>query len=407
MSTARESDCVVVGGGPAGMICALELARAGLSVLLLEKTRTMERTFRGESLSPDAVLLLDRVGVLDDIRKAGALVTRRLEISEGGRALMSTEFADYDYPQRFPMEVPQPTLLRAFDTAGAREEGLEVVRGAGVTSLLEEDGRVVGVVYSGPDGPQEVRADLVIAADGRYSPVLEMSGLPSRRIPLTRDVVWMRTPLPEEWDTETYRIRMRGAGHGLFIPTYPDEVRVGFNIPKGGVAELRKEGIDALHQRITELAPELGDRIREHVTRFADTSVLDIFTSQTPRWSRPGLVLIGDAAHTLTPILGQGVNHALVDGVTLAGLLGEAAHAHGDPTLRRAAFDDAATRFQAEREPEVAMSRRLQMRQERLFTAGHPLAVVARSGLYQAMHSSRTLRTRMLANAYFRLQRAA
>src|SRR5206468_8409214 len=125
--------------------------------------------------------------------------------------------------------------------------------------------------------------------------------------------VWMKLPLPREWDPETYRIRINGDRHGLFIPTYPDLLRVGFNIPKGGLKELRQQGIAALYARLDELAPELTEAARAAITGWSDTSLLDIFTSIVPQWSRPGLALIGDAAHTLSPILGQGVNHALMD----------------------------------------------------------------------------------------------
>jgi 2-polyprenyl-6-methoxyphenol hydroxylase-like FAD-dependent oxidoreductase len=240
------------------------------------------------------------------------------------------------------------------------------------------------------------------AADGRYSKTRELSGLPFVKEPLDRDVVWLRVPRPDGWERGSYRIRLHGARHALLIPTYPDDIRVGFNIPKGGLRELRKGGIGALHARLDELAPELAKTVREHVTGWSGTTVLDIFTVATPQWSRPGLVLIGDAAHTLTPILGQGVNHALIDGHTLAALLDRPLRAAG---LRRAELIRTATlRFQADREAAVRVSRGLQLRQERAFTFGNPLAVTARSTLYRALGASRFLQQRMLCTAYFQLQ---
>ncbi|WP_424187556.1 FAD-dependent oxidoreductase [Actinokineospora sp. G85] len=394
-------DVCVVGGGPAGLALALELARAGVEVAVVEQSGHFNRSFRGESVSPDAVLVLDRLGVLDKIMAEGALVTTRLEITEAGRTVLDADFADFDYPHRYPLELPQPTLLGVLDNIASGFDNFTMHRQSKLVGLVEEDGAVVGVRVKTPSGEQEIRSKIVVGADGRFSKTLEMSGLAHERVPLERDVVWLKLPLPPEWDTETYRVRINGDRHGLFIPTYPDMVRVGFNIPKGGLRDLRKQGIGALHDKIDELAPELSDLVRERVTSYSDTSMLDIFTSVVPRWSRDGLVVIGDAAHTLTPILGQGVNHALIDAVTLAPMLASAL-AQDD---QRAALRAATAEFQAVREPEIKRSRGLQLRQERMFTFGSKAGVLLRSTLYRAMNASPFLRQRVLADAYFRLQR--
>ncbi|OSY42806.1 MULTISPECIES: FAD-dependent oxidoreductase [Pseudonocardia] len=399
----ERTDVCVIGGGPAGLSLALGLARDGHRVTVLEQSARFDRSFRGESLSPDGVWLLDRLGVLDTIGERGALTVQRLEISEGGTTVFATEFEQFRFPRRFPMEIPQPTLLRALAEAAAEYPGFTLQHGCTALELLESDGVVTGVRYRGPDGPRELTAALVVGADGRYSKVRTMSGLDATIRPLDRDVVWLRLPRPDGWDPAAYRIRLDRARHALFIPTYPDDIRIGFNIPKGGLKELRRSGIGELHRRIDELAPELAGPLRDTVTGWAGTTVLDIFTATVPRWSRPGLVLIGDSAHTLTPILGQGVNHALIDGHTLAGLLAAPLRAAGE--RRRALVDTALLRFQDERENAVRVSRGLQLRQERAFTFGSRAAVAARSGLYRALGSSPYLQRRMLGSAYFQLQR--
>jgi 2-polyprenyl-6-methoxyphenol hydroxylase-like FAD-dependent oxidoreductase len=394
-------DVCIVGGGPAGLTLGLELARDGCVVAVVEQSGHFNRSFRGESISPDAVLLLDRLGLLGDIMAAGSLVTRRMEITENGRVVMRTEFDDFDYEYRYPMEVPQPTLLGALAAAAGRNTNFSLIRRTSVVNLVKQDDVVTGIRCIGPDGEVVIKARLTVGADGRYSKVLDMSGLSYRRLPLERDVVWMKLPLPSGWDPETYRIRIKGDHHGLFIPTYPDLMRVGFNIPKGGLKELRQQGIEALYARLDELAPELTAAARTAITGWSDTSLLDIFTSIVPQWSRPGLTLIGDAAHTLSPILGQGVNHALMDAMALAPLIFEALDRGGRPATLMSATDE----FQRTREPDVRRARSLQLRQERMFTFGNRPAVLLRTMVYRALNSSSFLRNRVLSDVYFPLQK--
>ncbi|MEU1304356.1 FAD-dependent oxidoreductase [Streptomyces shenzhenensis] len=403
-TTELTAEVCVVGGGPAGLTLAVELARRSVSVVVLEQSGHFDRSFRGESVSPDSVWLLDRLGVLARLDGACQQM-HRMEIVDSGSTVLRADFRRFRYPHPYPVELPQPALLSALAGLGQEEhaEHFTLVRRATATRLLRADGdsgAVTGVTARTPEGELTVRAALTVAADGRFSKVREMSGLSYTKLPLDRDVVWLKLPFPAEWDDRTYRVRIRGDQHGLFIPTHPDSVRVGFNIPKGGLKELRAEGLPALYERLDRLAPELARSVRAEIRSWSDTSMLDIFTTVVPRWSMPGLVLIGDAAHTLTPILGQGVNHAIIDGVTLAPLLREAFDAGGSEVALLAAN----ARFQRAREESVATSRGLQLRQERLF-ALHGAGGVVRRSLYRVVDRSQKLKERVLGSAYFQLQR--
>ncbi|CBG73342.1 putative oxidoreductase [Streptomyces scabiei 87.22] len=401
MTAELTAQVCVVGGGPAGLTLAVELAKRSVSVVVLEQSGHFNRSFRGESVSPDSVWLLDRLGLLDRLDGTYAQM-HHMEIIDSGSTVLSVDFSDFRYPHPYPVELPQPALLSALADAGREHPGFTLRQSATAVALLREQGDsgpVTGVRARTPDGDLVVRAALTVAADGRFSKVREMSGLPYEKQPLDRDVVWLRLPFPEEWDSHTYRIRIRGGEHGLFIPTHPDSVRVGLNIPKGGLKDLRAQGLGALHERLDRLAPELSTTVRKEVKAWSDTSMLDIFTTVVPRWSMPGLVLMGDAAHTLTPILGQGVNHAIIDAVTLAPLVGEALADDSAAALVRAGEE-----FQRSREEAVRRSRALQLRQERLFALDGRLGGLARRSLYRVVDRNQALQQKVLARAYFQVQ---
>ncbi|MDF4250003.1 FAD-dependent monooxygenase [Streptomyces sp. WMMB303] len=408
--SALSADVCVVGGGPGGRALALALTRLGVDVVLLEKrdpARGAGPAFRGESVSPDGVRLLDRLGVWERVRGTAHRVDR-LEIRDAGRRVLDLRFADFPYRYRHPAELPQEALLAALAEQTARQPGsCTVLEPATAVGLLLEGPAVTGVWARTPTGTVRVEAPLTVGADGRYSAVRRLSGLQERvrHRPLERDVVWLKLPFPADWDRRVYRVRIAGDSHGLFLPCADGTVRVGLNIPKGGLRELRAGGLDLLCARIGRLAPEAGEAAHGSLRAWSDTALLDIFTAEVPRWSAPGVVLVGDAAHTLSPVLGQGVNHALADADVLAPLAAEALGR--DRRARGRALRTALDLFQQRRAPEVRRSRALQLRQERMFALTAPAATALRRAVYRALDASPALRRRVLAPAYFPGRRPA
>ncbi|MDJ1133930.1 FAD-dependent oxidoreductase [Streptomyces iconiensis] len=441
-----ETEVCVVGGGPGGRALALALTQLGRGVVLLEKrdpARSAGPSFRGESVSPDGVRLLDGLGVLDHVREATHRVDR-LEIQDAGHRVLRVRFEDFPYAYRHPVELAQPVLLSALaarthalatrthphaQAEAARTQGAGESTAAGECTVLEpavavglltEGAAVTGVRATTPRGPVEIGAALTVGADGRNSAVRRLAGLDThaRRTPLERDVIWMKLPFPAAWDRRTYRVRIGRRGHGLFLPSTDGTVRVGLNVAKGGLRALRSGGLDHLRTRLAQLAPEAADAVHEGLSGWSDTTLLDIFTTEVPRWSAPGVVLIGDAAHTLSPILGQGINHALADAVALAPLVARALgpagrdggggartgtgggagrrSGHGGGPLSLALGD-----FQRQREGDVRRSRALQLRQERMFALTAPAAGVLRRSVYRTVNASPALQRRVLAPAYF------
>ncbi|MFV2117029.1 FAD-dependent monooxygenase [Streptomyces sp. Act-28] len=397
MTEQITADACVIGGGPAGLVFALALAATGREVVVVEKSEDFDRSFRGESILPDSVWLLDQLGLLQPLRDQNVLEAHGLEISENGRPVLRVDFDRFDQPRPYPMEIPQPMLLRVVAEAASRYPGYRMIRPARAVALLREGGRVTGARCRTPQGDLDIVSPLTIGADGRYSKIRDMAGIDFHKAPLDRDVLWFKMPYPKAWEPNRYRIRIREDRHAVFLPTHPDMVRVGFNIPKGGLKDLRSEGIGALYARMDELAPELGTLVRDHITGFSDTMMLDIFTTVVPKWNVPGLVLAGDAAHTLSPILGHGVNHAIMDALVLARLVDQALG--GADTA--AAMDRATSRFQSVRAGKVRQARDLQLRQEKIFTLSSPLSTLTRRSLYRMVNLLPPVKQRVLGRAYF------
>lgn len=314
----EKTTCVIVGGGPAGMIAGLLLARGGVQVTVLEKHADFLRDFRGDTVHPSTLRLLDELGLFEqfDALPHTKITGWGLDLPDGRKAPL-IDFTRLRLPHRYIAMVPQWDLLDLLAEAGKKEPTFTLRMNYDVTGLLFERGRVAGVRYDGPDGPGELSADLTIACDGRWSLCRREAGLVPREYPVNADIWWFRLPKADGvGDTLLPRFK-----DGQFIGVIPreDYLQTGYFLRKGADAQLRARGIEALRDDIVDAIPELSDAVRN--LRLDDVKLLDIRLNRLPRWYTDGLLCIGDAAHAMSPAGGVGINMAVQDAVAAARLL--------------------------------------------------------------------------------------
>jgi 2-polyprenyl-6-methoxyphenol hydroxylase-like FAD-dependent oxidoreductase len=317
-----ETRCCIVGAGPAGAVLGLLLARTGIEVVLLEAHRDFDRDFRGDTVHPSTLELLAQLGLAERLHQLphGKIRALRLRTKQGSVTLADLSRLRTPFP--YVMTVPQARLLELLTNEARRFPQFQLVMGANVQRLVESDGTVRGVRYHDPDDRwHEVRATLTVAADGRFSKVRHLAGIESVKTAPPMDVVWFRLPkkpVDPEGSAELYT----GGGHFAVLLDRGDEWQVGYVILKGSFAAVRAAGIGALRQGLADLIPWLADRV-EHLQDWKQTAVLNVESSRVECWHKPGLLLVGDAAHVMSPVGGVGINVAIQDAIETANLLAE------------------------------------------------------------------------------------
>ena len=316
--TALATRCCIAGGGPAGMMLGFLLARAGVDVIVLEKHADFLRDFRGDTVHPSTLEVMAELGVVEDFLKLPHTKLERIGGRINGVPVSIADLRHLPTRCKFVAFIPQWDFLNFLAERGTRYPGFRVLMRAAVSDLIVEGERVTGVRATTPDGPLEIRAGLVVGADGRHSTVRDRAGFAVQDFGAPIDVLWMR--LSKRPGDQGSVLGYFEAGRLLVTLDRGDYWQCAFVIPKGGFEALRAGEIQVLRDQIGELAPFLRDRTQE-LHGWDDVRLLTVVVDRLKRWYRPGLLCIGDAAHAMSPMGGVGINLAVQDAVAAANIL--------------------------------------------------------------------------------------
>jgi 2-polyprenyl-6-methoxyphenol hydroxylase-like FAD-dependent oxidoreductase len=343
--------CCIVGGGPAGMMLGYLLARAGVEVLVLEKHSDFLRDFRGDTIHPSTLEVMHELGLLDEFLKLPHQKVYELNAQFGEMRLTIADFRHLPTRCGFVAFMPQWDFLNFLAKKATRYQTFDLKMEAEVVGLIEQSGRIIGVRAKTPDGEIQVRADLVVGADGRTSIVREKARLQAREFGAPMDVLWFRIRRTAEDPAVT--MGRFDAGRIFIALNRGDYWQCGYVIAKGQFEEMRRQDFDTFRAAIVKLAPYLQDSIHE-LRGWDDVKLLTVRVNRLDEWFRLGLLCIGDAAHAMSPVGGVGINLAIQDAVAAANVLFK-------PLLERQVTMDDLGRIQTRRELPTRVTQRLQL----------------------------------------------
>ena len=318
MARIIQTHCCIVGGGPAGMMLGYLLGRAGIETLVLEKHADFFRDFRGDTVHPSTLQVMDELGLIDGFLKVPHQQLQKMDGQFGDESIRVADLGRLHVKYPFIAMMPQWDFLNFLRESGKRFACLNVMMNASATDLIRSGDAVVGVTADTPEGPVEIRAGLMIGCDGRHSMVRERAGLEVEEFGAPMDVLWFRAGRrPNETENLFARIQT-----GKMLVTFDrgDYWQCAYVIAKDQLDAVKARGLDAFRNDVAGMAPILSAGLSD-VKSWDDVKLLTVAINRLKRWTLPGLLCIGDAAHAMSPIGGVGVNLAIQDAVATANLL--------------------------------------------------------------------------------------
>lgn len=313
-----KTTCVIAGAGPAGLMLGFLLARAGVDVTVIEKHADFLRDFRGDTIHPSTLEVIDQLGLIDAFLSLPHTRAEKLSAEMGGRTITIADFSRLPVKNRFIAFMPQWDFLNFLAASAQIYPNFRLVMQGEVTRLLEDGGKVSGLVARTPNGEIEIESDLVVGADGRNSVIRATAGLRVETFGAPSEVVWMKLSKQEGDPDEV--MGHAGPRQGLVLIDRGDYWQCGYVIRRTTFAEICDQGIEAFRKMVSDVSPLPVSRMDE-ILSFNDTSLLTVRIDRLRQWWRSGLICIGDAAHAMSPIGGVGVNLAIQDAVAAANIL--------------------------------------------------------------------------------------
>jgi len=317
-----KTQVCIIGAGPAGVICAYLFALRGVSVVLLEGEKDFDREFRGDTLHASSLEILDQLGLADEILAQCNSKVANLNLKASEYILEIADFSGMDSKFPFVAIIPQEKFLNYIAKEAEKLSGFTLYMGARVKELKRENEKITGVKFTKDGQEHELDCLLTIGADGRGSTVRRLADMKLGKTSPPMDVIWFKVSIPDDAGlTESVNGRI-GSGTMVALINRGDYIQAGYIIMKGSYKELRKQGIEHFRNEIAALVPEITSAISE-ITDWSQCSILSVVTGSVEKWYQDGLLLIGDAAHVMSPVGGVGINYAIQDAVATVNLLAD------------------------------------------------------------------------------------
>ena len=346
-----KTTCCITGGGPAGITLGYLLARAGVSVVVLEKHADFLRDFRGDTIHPSTLEMMHELGLLEEFLKLPHSKVRQLSVQIGDDHLVVGHFEHLPVHCKFIALMPQWDFLNFLAEHGKRFGGFDLRMRTEATDLIFDDGKVAGVRAKAAEDQIEIRADLTVACDGRHSTLRERAGFSVENLHAPMDVMWFRISRNDSDPAEV--VAHIESGRMLVMLNRNDYWQCAYVIPKGTAEDVEHAGLDKFRNAVEAISPFLGDRLHE-VDSWDKVKLLTVQVDRLAQWYRAGLICIGDAAHAMSPVGGVGINLAVQDAVAAANILAE-------PLRRGTVTTDTLKQVQQRREFPTRVTQRLQI----------------------------------------------